>query len=85
MLMKSKWVYVFGGGVCKEGIVVGKQHPLSKYWGNFLEDTYIRNVLGTGKQSDLVSWQGVGIPAQTWLWEKGGTGTECEKIKGWNI
>lgn len=28
---------------------------------------------------------GVDIPAQTWLWEKGRTRTECEKIKGLNI
>lgn len=83
--MKSKWVSVLGGGMCEEGIVVGNQHPLSKYWGNFLVDTYLRNVLRAGRQSALVSWQGAGILTQTWLWEKGETGTECEKIKGLNI
>lgn len=54
-----------------------KSTPLSKYWGNFLVGIYIRNVLRTEKQSILVSWQRVGIPAQTWLWRKNGTGMEC--------
>lgn len=63
-------VSVFGGGMWEEGIVVGNQHPLSKYWGNFLVGIYSRNVLRTGKWSILVSWQRGGIPAQTWLWRK---------------
>lgn len=61
----------------EEGVVVGNQHPLSKYWANFLVGIYIRNVLRTEKLSILVSWQRGGIPAQTWLWRKNGTGMEC--------
>lgn len=63
--MKNKWVYVFAERMHEEGIVVGNQHPLSKYWRNFLVGIYIRNVLRTEKQSTLVSWQRQGIPAQT--------------------